>query len=150
MNNMYPYYGDQTQQNSMIPQYQQYQQPANVLPYYQQQVSRQMPQNPVVDQPIWYVDWIRGDIAAEAYNAQRGKVALLMDADRSVFFIKAVDQYGFPQKMRKFKFIEVTDEEQQQANAMQSQQQPQVDMSQYVRKDDVERMIKERLEEIIK
>ena len=54
--------------------------------------------------------WIQGESAAKSYPVQPGTSVLLMDMDDDVFYIRSSDNSGMPQKLRKFRYTEMTEE----------------------------------------
>ena len=91
------------------------------------------------------VNWVQGEVGARAYPLAPGQMAVLMDSEDSVFYIKAVDQYGMPQPLKKFRFTEETMAQQSQKNLPQQQ-----DMSNnnYMTRDEFEKRLQEKLDEI--
>ena len=87
------------------------------------------------------ITWVQGEVGARAYPVAPGKMAVLMDSEDSVFYIKAVDNYGMPQPLRKFRF---TEEIADQKNLPQASQQS--DMSNYITREELEK----RLDELTK
>lgn len=86
------------------------------------------------------ITWVQGEVGARAYPVSPGKMAVLMDSEDSVFYIKAVDNYGMPQPLRKFRFTEET------ADQKNLPQASQADMSNYITRDELEK----RLDELTK
>lgn len=87
-------------------------------PYYQQQQ-----QNGIV--------WVQGMEGAKAYPVTSGASVLLMDSENSVFYIKSTDQSGMPSPLRIFDYSERKEE------------QPKVDTSQFVTREEFEEKISE-------
>lgn len=127
-----------------MPYYNQYPQPGQ--PQYYQPSAQQMLTMPMY-QPATSegIIWVQGEVGARAYPVPPGKMMILMDSEDSVFYIKAVDQYGMPQPLRKFHFTEVHTE---QKNLSETSQQMSPDK--YITKEEFEQRLKERLDELIK
>lgn len=89
------------------------------------------------------VDWIQGGLnSAKAYpKPAPGCGIILMDSDEDKFYIKKTDASGFPMPLRSFTYRE----EVQQAESQMSRQAAMPDMSQYVTKDDFEKMLEKYL-----
>lgn len=79
--------------------------------YYQNQappmqlVQAQMPpaQNNINDNGIV---WVQGEAGARAYLVPAGHSAMLMDSEKSVFYIKTTDVSGMPNALRIFDYKE--------------------------------------------
>ncbi len=52
--------------------------------------------------------WVQGEEAAKSYLCAPGNSVLLMDSEKSSFYIKAVDASGMPQPLRVFDYTERT------------------------------------------
>lgn len=109
----YPYVGFQAPQPQIPPQ-----------PQY-----RQQPQQPAANGIIW----VQGMAGAKSYLLAPGQTAMLMDSENPVFYIKSADQSGMP-TLRAFDYKERTTEQAAPAPA-----QANVDMSQYVTWDALEK-----------
>lgn len=107
--------------------------------------SQAAPQNSYAAPPTsqMSVDWIQGGInSAKAYpKPAPGCGIILMDSDEDKFYIKKTDASGFPMPLRAFTYRE----EVQQAESQMSRQAAMPDMSQYVTKDDFEKMLEKYL-----
>lgn len=77
--------------------------PVGYQPY--QQVPQQMPQP---QQQHSGIIWCQGENAARAYMVGAGQSVMLMDSDRSTFYIKSADQSGMPLPLRIFDYTERT------------------------------------------
>ena len=97
-----------------------------------------------VQAPFEGVIWVQGEAGARAYPVQAGRMAVLMDSEDSMFYMKAVDIYGMPQPLRKFRFSEITGE-QKNLPPVQASQSPE-----YITKDEFERILNEKLDELTK
>lgn len=89
------------------------------------------------------VDWIQGGLnSAKAYpKPAPGCGIILMDSDEDKFYIKKTDASGFPMPLRAFTYRE----EVPQNESQMSRQSAMPDMSQYVTKDDFEKMLEKYL-----
>ena len=77
--------------------------------YYPQQYV----QTPLVQpQAINPITWVQGEAGAKSYLVGAGQSVMLMDSENPFFYIKSADQAGMP-VLRKFKFEEITDMNQQ-------------------------------------
>lgn len=82
----------------------------------QQPVTPQMPpaqqpgQSPII--------WVQGEAGAKSYMVAPGSSVMLMDSERSTFYIKTADASGMP-SMRVFDYAERTAQPQQAQNAQQ-------------------------------
>lgn len=52
--------------------------------------------------------WVQGEESAKSYLCAPGNSVLLMDSEKSSFYIKAVDASGMPQPLRIFDYTERT------------------------------------------
>lgn len=99
--------------------------------YYQNQappmqlVQAQMPpaQNNINDNGIV---WVQGEAGARAYLVPAGRSAMLMDSEKSVFYIKTTDVSGMPNALRIFDYKERDNQ-----NVLQSQPEIINDSSKY-------------------
>lgn len=93
------------------------------------------------------VRWVQGEAGAKASPVAPGHMAVLMDSEDSVFYMKAVDPYGIPQPLRKFRFTEEVIEEPRKNLPQNSTQ---MDPSNYITKEEFDQKLKEKLEELMK
>lgn len=56
--------------------------------------------------------WVQGEEAAKSYLCAPGNSVLLMDSEKSSFYIKTVDASGMPQPLRIFDYTERTAQKQ--------------------------------------
>lgn len=145
----FPSYGAYPQypQNSYQQQYSQaYQQP-----YQQQSMSYAQPQQPRVG-----IEWVDGEVGAKAFQLPAGWPANapmpLWDTNDTVIYLKSINQMGMPNPLQKVRY---TMEEQPRMSAAMSSQaalpsgetsqqsQAMPDMSEYVRKDELNQMKEE-------
>lgn len=101
------YYMQQPMQPAMPDQLAQLRQNA----YTQQGVPQQAAQNsPII--------WVQGEEGAKGYLVAAGNSVLLMDSEKSTFYIKATDASGMPQPLRIFDYVERTAAQKQSAQAV--------------------------------
>lgn len=65
--------------------------------------------------------WVQGEEAAKSYLCAPGNSVLLMDSEKSSFYIKTVDASGMPQPLRIFDYTERTAAQKQPTQAAQVQ-----------------------------
>lgn len=65
------------------------------------------PQQPAAQQNAPII-WVQGEEAAKSYLCAPGNSVLLMDSEKSTFYIKATDTSGMPQPLRIFDYVERT------------------------------------------
>lgn len=85
---------------------------------------------PVNQQNAEDIQWVQGEAGAKAYVVPAGHKAWLMDSENPCFYIKETDATGMPLPLRIFDFVE-------RKEASKAQDQPQVDLSQYVKKSEL-------------
>jgi len=79
-------------------------------PYYQpmQDHLTQQRQNSFQPAASGGIIWVQGEDAAKAYMVAPGNSVLLMDSEKSAFYIKSTDPSGMPLPLRVFDFTERT------------------------------------------
>ena len=115
-----------------------YYNPTNFNPYlqYPYPQAHEAPQQAFSPQGV-IVQWVMGKQAAKAFFVPTGRTAFLFDTEKAVFYEKSVDKNGVPLPIRIHPYGDISDEEDEaKANA------PEIDMSQYVRRDELEQYIK--------
>lgn len=85
--------------------------------------------------------WVQGIEGAKAQQIQPNTSLLLLDSESDHFYMKVCDQYGICLPLRTFKFEEELPVAP--AAVMASPATPEIDMSQYVTKAELENFIKE-------
>ena len=69
-------------------------------------------QSPYYNQPVQgpasSIVWVQGEAGAKSYLVGAGQSVLLMDAERSTFYIKSTDASGMPMPLRVFDYTERT------------------------------------------
>lgn len=78
------------------------------------------PQQPAQQQSAPII-WVQGEEAAKSYLCAPGNSVLLMDSEKSSFYIKTVDASGMPQPLRIFDYTERTAAQKQPTQAVQVQ-----------------------------
>ena len=98
----------------------------------------QMPTMPQSAQPAQNggINWVQGEAAAKAWLVAPGASVMLMDSENSVFYIKATDASGMPMPLRVFDYSERT--VQPPAPKPEPQPAPQIDMGQYITRQEFE------------
>ena len=89
--------------------------------------------------------WVQGEAGAKAYPVAAGNSVLLMDSESPVLYMKSTDISGRPLPIETYDLVKREDRsvipqvpvQQQQA------QQPQIDLSQYVKMSDLEAKVEE-------
>lgn len=82
--------------------------------------------------------WVQGVSGAKAYDIMPGKSAILMDSEANKFYVKSADNNGMPMPLRCFRYTEEAEE-------VDVDKSGSVDMSQYLTKDDIMKIIDEKL-----
>lgn len=85
--------------------------------------------------------WVQGIEGAKAQQIQPNTSLLLLDSESDHFYMKVCDQYGICLPLRTFRFEEELPVAP--AAVMASAAAPEIDMSQYVTKSELENLIKE-------
>ncbi len=52
------------------------------------------------------VEWVQGEAAAKAYPVAPGHSVMLLDSEKSVFYLKSADASGMPLPLRIFEYSE--------------------------------------------
>ena len=82
-----------------------------------------------------HINWVQGIEGAKAWQMQPNKNTVLMDSENDgIFYIKSCDQVGMC-NLRVFKYEEIT-------NTMKQQSVQPMDLSEYVKKSELESLIK--------
>lgn len=99
------------------------------------------------NEPPTNIIWVQGIDSAKNYPIQPNEILLMLDQrDEGFFYIKVCDNIGMS-NLRVFNFTEITTgvEEQKNLNNNLQQQTDNIDFSQFVTKDEMARIIEERL-----
>ena len=87
------------------------------------------------------VHWVQGIPGAKAYPVEPGRSVVLMDSEANKFYIKSTDSTGMPQPLRCFRYTEEAEE-------VSTEHSGSVDMSQYMKRDDFEKLLDKKLAEL--
>lgn len=82
--------------------------------------------------------WVQGEEAAKAYPVAPGNKVLLMDSDNPVLYVKTADNTGRPMPLETYDLV----------LRVNKTQGPSMDLSSYVRKDEIEELIVATLNDI--
>lgn len=110
-----------------------------------QNQMQQIPPQPQFPQPQPTsngIIWVQGEEGAKAYMVAAGNSVMLMDSDASVFYIKSADTSGIPQPLRIFDYAERSAGPK---NPVPQQTAPQIDLTQFITRDELEGILAERL-----
>lgn len=119
--------------------------------YGQQSMAQAVPQAQTSGTCMHGLIWVDGEIGAKAYQMPQGLPAnqpiALWDTNDTIIYLKSVNPMGMPNPIQKARY---TLEEQRGTSGARNASQDVVvpDMSEYVRKDDMERMKRELMESI--
>lgn len=103
------------------------------------QPVQQMPQiPPQAAQPAQNggINWVQGESGAKSWMVAPGSSVMLMDSEKSTFYIKSTDASGMPMPLRIFDYTERT--VQSAAPKPETPPAPQIDMGQYVTRQEFE------------
>lgn len=112
------------------------------FPYYPYQ--QPMYQNQYTPQQHGGLIWVQGIEAAKSYPVSAGQSVLLMDSESNAFFIKTADASGMPLPLRIFDYAERSAQNTPKT-AQETRTEPQIDLSAYVTRDELESRISEIL-----
>lgn len=90
---------------SVYPNYYSGYQPMNQQ-YQSQYTQYQMPQAVPQQQNGSGIIWVQGEAGAKSYIVASGQSVLLMDSEKSAFYIKSTDPSGMPLPLRIFDYSE--------------------------------------------
>ena len=118
--------------------YQQFYPSYNYVP--QQQLNQPVVQQ--VTQPVndTGILWVQGEAGAKSWAVAPGKSVMLMDSESNTFYIKSSDNSGMPMPLRIFDYTERTQQLTQPVNAIQHEQ---IDTSQFITKEELEKRLSE-------
>lgn len=134
--------------------------PNQWYPYYQTPTSTQMtsmnqmqqPQQPVQNnQPTGNQGfvWVQGEAGAKAYPVAAGNSVLLMDSESPVLYMKSTDISGRPLPIETYDLVKREDRPVIPQSTVQHVQQPQIDLSQYVKTSDLEAKVEEIVNKVL-
>lgn len=134
-NNYGNYPGGQNYYNNQMPV-------TSVPPIYQQ--NYQQPNPPVnANQPINGFVWVQGEMEAKMYPVAAGNSVMLMDSENPVMYMKSRDSTGKYLPLETYDLVLRTPQVNQ---VNHEQMQPQIDLSEYVKISDVDRIISEKVQ----
>ena len=84
---------------------------AGFVPYMQPQIQMPQQTQQQEQQNSNAFIWVQGKEAAKAYLVGAGKDVLLMDSEEPYLYMKSTDANGKPQKMKVYKLVEETEEQ---------------------------------------
>ena len=113
-----------------------------MYPQYQQSMAQQPVQQTQQGPSSPGLIWVDGEVGAKAYQMPQGWPAnqpiALWDTNDTVIYLKSINPMGMPNPLQKAHYKL---EEYKSTSGMSSEpEQPRIDMSQYVKKEDLERM----------
>jgi hypothetical protein len=91
------------------------------------------------------LNWVQGDAGAKAWYVAPGTGAVLLDSEDNVMYIKYADQMGRPTLLKKC-YEDFVDEAPLALPQNSSAPAPSMDMSEYIRREEVEDMITREVE----
>lgn len=91
------------------------------------------------------INWCQGDAGAKAWYVAPGTGAVLLDSEDNVMYIKYADQMGRPTLLKKC-YEDFVDEAPLALPQNSSAPAPSMDMSEYIRREEVEDMITREVE----
>lgn len=155
----YNYGNFQNNGYTMTPNYNQTPVTWNQPQYYQQQQNQysqaqqmsQMPQMPQQQQSSnpGFV-WVQGEAGAKAYPVAAGNSVLLMDSENPVLYMKSTDSQGKPLPIEVYDLVKREPVSYQQIPQTQFQQKmPDLDLSEYVKKSDLEAKVSELIDKAL-
>ena len=110
-----------------------------MYPSYNYVPQQQFNQPVVQQQNDTGILWVQGEAGAKSWAVAPGKSVMLMDSESNTFYIKSSDQSGMPMPLRIFDYKERT-EQQTQNEVIQHKE---VDISQFVTRDEFNRKLEE-------
>lgn len=87
--------------------------------------------------------WVQGEAGAKAYPVAAGNSVLLMDSESPVLYMKSTDISGRPLPIETYDLVKREDRPVIPQAPVQQVQQPQIDLSQYVKMSDLEAKVEE-------
>ena len=121
-----------------------------MYPQYQQNAQQQMPASIPQNGPG--LIWVDGEIGAKAYQLPQGLPAnqpvALWDTNDTIIYLKSVNQMGMPNPIQKAHYTLEEYRGTGPAKSISRDVEPAPDLSEYVRKDDMDRMKQELMDAI--
>lgn len=87
--------------------------------------------------------WVQGEAGAKAYPVAAGNSVLLMDSESPVLYMKSTDISGRPLPIETYDLVKREEKPIIPQAPVQQVQQPQIDLSQYVKMSDLEAKVEE-------
>lgn len=87
--------------------------------------------------------WVQGEAGAKAYPVAAGNSVLLMDSESPVLYMKSTDISGRPLPIETYDLVKREERPVIPQPLVQQTQQPQIDLSQYVKMSDLEAKVEE-------
>ena len=103
----------------------------------QQQMQPQMQMQAPQPQADGGIIWVQGEAGAKAYLVAPGNTVQLWDSENTVIYLKSADMSGMP-SMRILDYTE-------RGGAQPKQAAPQIDLTQFITRDELESILAERL-----
>lgn len=109
----------------------------NSQPTWNYQLQQPQNQPQFQSQTNGRIIWVQGEAGAKSYFVAPGEAVVLFDSEKPVFYVKSTDPSGMPQPLKVYDFSE--------HKFVENQQITQPDLSQYVKKDELEKYLNELL-----
>lgn len=133
-----PYYGQPVQDQLAQFRQNQMQQPM-MQPQMQVQPAQMQPQQADNSGIIW----VQGEAGAKAYLVAPGNTVQLWDSESQTIYLKSADMSGMPS-------MRILDYTERNAAQPQKQKQPEIDLTRYVTREELENILSERLKKTAK
>lgn len=122
--------------------------------YYQQTSYQNQPQmqQPQQNQPTGNTGfvWVQGEAGAKAYPVAAGNSVLLMDSEAPVLYMKSTDSSGRPLPIETYDLVKREPVSHQQVPQPPVQQKmPEIDLSNYVKNEDLEAKVMELIDKAL-
>lgn len=130
-------------------------------PFYQNQYSQTVPNQPVQQMPqLNQVNqqqtgnsgfvWVQGEAGAKAYPVAAGNSVLLMDSENPVLYMKSTDSSGKPLPIETYDLVKREPVSYQPIpQAPVQQKMPDIDLSNYVKNEDLEAKVMELIDKAL-
>ena len=112
-------------------------------PYQQQQFNQMQQAQQSMNNNGNGIKWVQGEAGVKSAYVKPGESDLFMDSEENCFYIKSVDASGMPLPLRIFDYKERT--AQQPLPQVAQPEQPQIDLSAYVTRDEIMQIIQNEL-----
>lgn len=89
------------------------------------------------------INWVQGESGAQAFYVEPGQSAWLMDSEEMIGYLKTVEPNGMPRPLEAYDLVKRPKVVASQSYAL---EQKSVDLTDYVKRDDVERMVSTEVE----